>query len=69
MRHLPAARKKLYDTYLAHTKYVNNWDLVDSSARHIVGAQLFDLKAGTKVLDNLAKSPELWERRRTTLSG
>ena len=61
-------RKKLYDTYLANAKYVNNWDLVDSSARAIVGAQLFDSNGGTKTLDKLAKSKDLWERRIATIA-
>jgi hypothetical protein len=26
-------KKEVYTLYLAHTKYVNNWDLVDASAR------------------------------------
>ncbi len=56
-----AAQKKIYDLYLAHTKHVNNWDLVDSSASYIVGAYLFN--RDRKILDRLAKSKDLWERR------
>ena len=41
--------------------YVNNWDLVDSSAPHIVGAHLEDGDRG--VLEELARSESLWERR------
>lgn len=33
-------RKALYDFYLANTMYINNWDLVDSSADKIVGEYL-----------------------------
>src|SRR5690348_10823553 len=33
-----AERKAIHLTYLANTRYINNWDLVDSSAEHIVGA-------------------------------
>ena len=33
-------RKKIYDIYLANTRYINNWDLVDSSAHYIVGVYL-----------------------------
>jgi 3-methyladenine DNA glycosylase AlkD len=56
-----AARKVLYELYLANTRYVNNWDLVDASAREIVGGHL---AAGSrKPLDRLAASPSLWERR------
>jgi 3-methyladenine DNA glycosylase AlkD len=54
-------REEIYHTYLAHTPYVNNWDLVDSSAYHIVGAYLEN--HDTSVLDDLARSDSLWERR------
>lgn len=54
-------RKDIYRAYLAHTRYVNNWDLVDSSAYHIVGAYLEN--QDTSVLDELARSDALWERR------
>lgn len=35
------ARKKIYDYYLTHTQYINNWDLVDLSADKIVGEYLY----------------------------
>ena len=37
-----AAKEKIYELYLAHTRYINNWDLVDASAREIVGGHLAD---------------------------
>jgi 3-methyladenine DNA glycosylase AlkD len=54
-------KKKIYDLYLANTAHVNNWDLVDLTAQHIVGAWL-DSKE-TSVLARLALSRSLWERR------
>lgn len=54
-------RKILYDTYLANTKYINNWDLVDSSAPYIVGGYLADKPR--EVLIRLAKSDYLFDRR------
>jgi len=54
-------RKSIYDLYLKNTRYVNNWDLVDSSAEHIVGGYLEDKDRG--VLLDLAASTLLWERR------
>jgi 3-methyladenine DNA glycosylase AlkD len=54
-------REAIYRLYLANTRYVNNWDLVDSSAPYIVGAHLEDRDRG--VLDALARSESLWERR------
>jgi 3-methyladenine DNA glycosylase AlkD len=56
-----ATKKVIYRLYLAHTRYINNWDLVDASARDIVGRYLAD-KSRTP-LDRLAKSKSLWERR------
>ena len=54
-------RIAVFDFYLANTKLVNNWDLVDTSGPYIVGEHL--LKRSRKVLYRLAKSRNLWERR------
>lgn len=35
-------RKAVFDLYLQHTKYINNWDLVDISAPMVVGGYLQD---------------------------
>jgi 3-methyladenine DNA glycosylase AlkD len=43
------------------TAHINNWDLVDSSAEHIVGPHLSKEERG--ILVKLAKSKDLWERR------
>lgn len=56
-----AQRKDIYDFYMSHTKYVNNWDLVDTSAGYIVGGWLEDKDRG--VLVKLAQSQDIWERR------
>jgi 3-methyladenine DNA glycosylase AlkD len=56
-----ATKKQVYKLYLAHTRYINNWDLVDASAREIVGGYLAD--KSRKPLDRLAGSKSLWERR------
>jgi hypothetical protein len=54
-------KKKIYNLYLASTEFINNWDLVDASAEHIVGAYLID--KNKRPLYRLAKSGHLWERR------
>ena len=56
-----ATRQTIYDAYLANTRRINSWDLVDSSAEQIVGAHLFT--RDRSLLDVLAKSASLWERR------
>ena len=56
-----AARDKIYDLYLRHTRHINNWDLVDCSAPQIVGGHL--ASRSRTPLRQLAKSSSLWERR------
>jgi 3-methyladenine DNA glycosylase AlkD len=56
-----STRGRTYDCYLGNTRHVNNWDLVDLSAPPIVGAHL--LARPRAVLDRLARSPSVWERR------
>ena len=54
-------KKGIYNLYLKSTKFINNWDLVDASAEHIVGAYLMD--KNKRPLYRLAKSKNLWDRR------
>ena len=56
-----AEKKSIYELYLKSTAYINNWDLVDTSAEHIVGRYLKD--KNRTPLYRLAKSTDLWERR------
>lgn len=55
------AQQRIVTLYLENTKWINNWDLVDSSAPHILGAWL--LRRERVVLDSLAASTSLWEQR------
>jgi len=55
-------KKKIYEAYLANSKWINNWDLVDTSTPQIVGDYLLN-HGDVKVLDKLAKSKLLWDRR------
>ena len=59
-------RKAIYILYLDNTRFINNWDLVDCSAEHIVGAYLRG--ADKQPIYNLAKSGILWERRISIMS-
>ena len=54
-------KRMVYDAYLANTRYINNWDLVDASAEHIVGPHL--APNDLSVLERLAASHDVWERR------
>ena len=59
-------QEQIYNLYLLHTKYINNWDLVDSSAPYIVGPWLYD--KDRSLLYELAYSKMLWERRISIMS-
>lgn len=54
-------RKKIFSFYIRHVRSVNNWDLVDGSAPHIVGSYLLD--QDRSVLFTYARSTDLWKRR------
>ena len=51
----------IYSLYLGNTAFINNWDLVDASAEHVVGAYVSD--KSREPLYKLASSRILWERR------
>ena len=55
------ASAHLVKLYLANTKWINNWDLVDTSAPQILGTWL--LHRERRVLFRLAKSSSLWDQR------
>ncbi|MCX6179848.1 MAG: DNA alkylation repair protein [Chlorobiales bacterium] len=54
-------RENIYNLYLTHTRFINNWDLVDISAGHIVG-RFLQFRDRAK-LYKLVHSESLWERR------
>lgn len=59
-------RKKIFDLYLANTRHINNWDLVDLSAHRIVGSFL---DVGSRsLLYQMARSRSLWERRMSIIA-
>jgi 3-methyladenine DNA glycosylase AlkD len=57
-------QKKIFNFYMKQAKagYVNNWDLVDVTAP-IIGAYLVSEKDPYPLLERLARSKSLWERR------
>lgn len=52
------ADDEIFRLYLRRSDRINNWDLVDASAPHIVGP-----RCDPRLLTKLAKSKLLWERR------
>ncbi len=56
-----AERETIAELYLDRRARVNNWDLVDSSAPYLLADRI--RRAPRKLLDPLASSPSLWDRR------
>jgi 3-methyladenine DNA glycosylase AlkD len=59
-----SAQQELFDLYmrLVYEGRVNNWDLVDTSAPYL-GMFLIDNPSAPALLESLARSEKLWERR------
>lgn len=57
----PSRQAELYQFYMNHLPRVNNWDLVDSSAKYIAGHYLFS--RDRSILFELTESDNLWKRR------
>ena len=57
---------EVVEVYLKNIDNVNNWDLVDSSAPHILGAYLYE--KDKSLLYDFAKSNNLWKQRIAILS-
>jgi 3-methyladenine DNA glycosylase AlkD len=57
-----SAKKEVFEGYLGMSKWINNWDLVDTSAPQIVGDYCWRAK-DHQTIKNLIKSTDLWERR------
>lgn len=57
----PKEQERIFNAYLRNTQYINNWDLVDSSAHHIIGEHLIDKPKD--ILYKFANSNDLWKKR------
>jgi len=55
-------QKEIVDFYLKNTKYINNWDLVDTSCYKILGRYCFE-NQNSKLLEKLSDSDNMWEKR------
>ncbi len=58
-----ATRLHIAQFYLHNIDRVNNWDLVDASASKILGQAILDGVIHEELLDTLADSKTMWERR------
>ena len=58
--------EEVFNFYIKNVKKFNNWDLVDVTCNQIVGKFLLDKKR--KILYDLAKSKNLWEKRISMVS-
>jgi 3-methyladenine DNA glycosylase AlkD len=56
-----ARREAVFECYVKNANHINNWDLVDISAPHIIGAHLLDLPRD--LLYQWAYDEYLWRRR------
>lgn len=55
-------KKQIVEFYLDHLKYINNWDLVDSSCYKILGRYCFENQK-EDLLRKLSDSEEMWHKR------
>lgn len=61
-----SVQDEIHRLYLENTRFVNNWDLVDASAPHLLGHYLAARPKDT--LTRLAASRNLWERRMAVIA-
>lgn len=59
-------KEKIIKLYLNNLHFINNWDLVDSSAPYLLGEYLLSKKRN--ILYKLVKSKNIWERRIAIMS-
>lgn len=58
----PETQKRCVDFYLAHTRFINNWDLVDLSCYEIIGSWLLD-KERAPLYELAQNGKSIWEQR------
>jgi 3-methyladenine DNA glycosylase AlkD len=61
-------REKVFDFYLNHINFINNWDLVDVSCHKIIGQFLIENPDKKYLLYEFARSDSLWVRRIAVVS-
>ena len=66
IEHCPELLEKAYRFYLQHKKQANNWDIIDTTAPHIIGRYVFN--NDKRILFELAESSSLWDKRLAVLA-
>lgn len=56
-------RREIVELYLRNASYINNWDLVDMSAPHILGHYVYENIEKLSLLEELSDSGHLWKER------
>ena len=59
---------KIFEYYIRQINFINNWDLVDSSAPYIVGDYLYNNPNERLILFEFVHSENLWVRRISIVS-
>ncbi len=59
-------KQAIYEFYISHIPWINNWDLVDVTAPNIIGSWLE--QRSRNILYELAESENIWNRRIAILS-
>jgi 3-methyladenine DNA glycosylase AlkD len=64
----PRRRERIFRLYMKRLRFINNWDLVDTSAAPIVGGWVDAMRQPSRrgdrdLLEQLARSRQLWRRR------
>ncbi len=63
-----STKTKIFELYVRNSsQWINNWDLVDISAPHIMGDFIFNY-GDEEILEKLAESLNLWQRRISIVS-
>lgn len=62
----PKEKDTFYNLYINNTKYINNWDLIDTTCPRIIGDYLLDKPRD--ILYEFANSNDLWKKRIAIIS-
>ncbi|MDR1461020.1 MAG: DNA alkylation repair protein [Campylobacteraceae bacterium] len=60
-------KNEIVKLYLKHTRYINNWDLVDVSVYKILGRYCYEI-GDCAILQTLSQSGFLWEERMSVVA-